>query len=90
MNTKSHLTLGHLLAVLIIGASLVYIECVNSGSGFALVGLAMIAVVYFIPTITAERRHKRNAAAIAVLNVFLGWTFIGWVVALVWACTEDS
>jgi hypothetical protein len=22
---------------------------------------------------------------IALLNLFLGWTFIGWVVALVWA-----
>jgi hypothetical protein len=27
--------------------------------------------------------------AITVLNVLLGWTFIGWVVALVWASTMD-
>lgn len=42
---------------------------------------------YFIPSIAGWR--KRDKAAIFILNFFLGWTFIGWVVALVWACRED-
>lgn len=33
---------------------------------------------------------KRNAGAIFVLNLLLGWTVIGWIVALVWALTVDS
>jgi hypothetical protein len=51
--------------------------------------IALIAL-YLTPTLVASRREKRNFGAIAVLNLFLGWTFIGWVIALVWACTTDS
>jgi cation transport ATPase len=57
------------------------------------VGLIAIVVIlslflYFLPTIVG--RHKSNAVAIFVLNLLLGWTLLGWVIALVWACTEDS
>jgi len=44
-------------------------------------------IVYFLPIIIALARHKRNITGIILVNVFLGWTFIGWVVALVWAFT---
>jgi hypothetical protein len=44
--------------------------------------------LYFIPTIAGAK--KSNAGAIFVLNLFLGWTLIGWVAALVWACTNDA
>jgi hypothetical protein len=44
---------------------------------------------YFMPTIIALVSKKRNALAIFLLNFFLGWTFIGWVVALVWSVTKD-
>jgi hypothetical protein len=46
--------------------------------------------VYFLPTLIAMMRRKRNAPAIFVLNLFLGWSFIGWVVALVWSLAVDS
>jgi len=45
--------------------------------------------LYFLPTIVAVVRKKRNALAIFLLNLFLGITFIGWVVALVWSATRD-
>jgi hypothetical protein len=51
--------------------------------------LLLILTVYFIPAIIASVRRHRQRLAIDVLNVFLGWTLIGWVVALVWACTAD-
>ena len=44
-------------------------------------------MIYFFPAYIG--RHKGNATAILVLNIFLGWTFIGWVVALVWATTKE-
>ncbi|HEY0653531.1 MAG TPA: superinfection immunity protein [Chryseosolibacter sp.] len=44
--------------------------------------------IYFAPSFIGN--HKRNAGAIWVLNIFLGWTLIGWVVALVWACTAET
>ena len=45
-------------------------------------------VFYFLPTIIALMRRQRNSLAIFLLNFFLGWTFIGWVVALVWSVTK--
>ncbi|HEX8038027.1 MAG TPA: superinfection immunity protein [Chryseosolibacter sp.] len=44
-------------------------------------------VLYFLPSIIGY--SKANAGAIFVLNFFLGWTLIGWVVAIVWAMTVD-
>jgi hypothetical protein len=46
-------------------------------------------LMYFLPTILAFARNKRDTAAILLLNLFLGWTMIGWVVALVWAVKTD-
>jgi hypothetical protein len=46
-------------------------------------------VMYFLPSIIALVRSKRDITAILLLNLFLGWTFIGWVVALVWAVKTD-
>lgn len=40
---------------------------------------------YFLPTIIAIARRRDNTLAIFLLNFFLGWTFIGWVAALVWS-----
>jgi hypothetical protein len=47
-------------------------------------------VMYFLPTILAFARNKRDTGAILLLNLFLGWTMIGWVVALVWAVKTDA
>jgi Superinfection immunity protein len=46
-------------------------------------------VMYFLPSIIALGRSKRDITAIVLLNIFLGWTMIGWVVALVWAVKTD-
>ena len=47
-------------------------------------------VMYFLPTIIALARNKRDIAAILLLNFFLGWSVIGWVVALIWAVKTDA
>jgi hypothetical protein len=49
----------------------------------------ILLVCYFIPAIVASCRRQNATGAIMVLNIFLGWTFIGWVIALVWASTND-
>jgi hypothetical protein len=43
------------------------------------------ACIYFIPTIVAYGRKVANAGSVLVVNLFLGWTFIGWIVALAMA-----
>ena len=60
------------------------------GVVYGLTGLVTIALVvglYFAPTIVAAFK-QRNIASIAVLNFFLGWTIIGWIIALVWALQD--
>ena len=47
--------------------------------------LILILAVYFIPSIVASVRNHRQLGAIFRLNIFLGWTFVGWVAALIWA-----
>jgi len=49
-------------------------------------GVAIVTLGYMLPWAIAANRHKSNQGAIAVLNLLLGWTFIGWVAALVMAC----
>lgn len=44
---------------------------------------------YFLPTIIAFVRKRPNAVPILLLNFFLGWTLVGWVVSLVWAASSD-
>lgn len=41
--------------------------------------------LYLLPTYEAWKQKHSNLTAIALVNVLLGWTIIGWVVAVVWA-----
>jgi len=50
--------------------------------------LTLAAVfIYFLPSFIA--RHRHNFAAIFLFNFFLGWTFIGWIIALLWAVLAE-
>jgi len=46
--------------------------------------------MYFLPSIIAFAKNKRDLLVIFLLNLFLGITVIGWVVALVWAAKNDA
>lgn len=48
-----------------------------------------MAAVYFIPIFVAVFRRHRNGLAIGMLNILLGWTVLGWILALVWAFTSN-
>lgn len=45
-------------------------------------GVLFIATLYLLPTGVAMLRRTRNVGSVAVLNTLLGWTLIGYVVAL--------
>lgn len=47
---------------------------------------ALAFVLYFLPSIVGW--SKPNVNGIILLNFFLGWTLIGWVVAMVWAVSD--
>ena len=55
-----------------------------------MIWLLILLVIYFVPTITAIGNKKQDACAIIVLNLFLGWTFIGWVIALIWTMMNKN
>jgi hypothetical protein len=47
--------------------------------------LMILFLMYWLPTLVAIARHTPSALGVAALNFFLGWTVIGWIMALVWA-----
>ncbi len=53
--------------------------------------MAMVALtLYFIPTMVALTRRHHNAMPIFLTNLYLGITFLGWVVSLIWAFSTTS
>jgi hypothetical protein len=46
----------------------------------------VLTLGYLLPWAIAATRGKSNALAIGLLNFLLGWTFLGWLAALVMAC----
>jgi T4 superinfection immunity protein len=52
--------------------------------GFAIVVLmlALGLVLYLLPVVVGALRHVPDLGSIAVLNLLLGWTALGWVIAL--------
>ena len=58
----------------------------SNGAGQAII-LALL-VLYFVPTFVAMIRKVPNLGSIVVINLFLGWTLIGWVVALAMAVRD--
>ena len=60
----------------------------QTNSGDATVGIVLVLIligVYFLPTIIAGTRVHRNTVGVFLLNLFLGWTLLGWVGALIWS-----
>ncbi len=52
--------------------------------------VSILSLFYFLPFAIAFHRKRANTSAIFALNLFLGWSLIGWVVALVWALKEEQ
>ena len=50
--------------------------------------LLILLAAYFTPAIIALLRKHRQSLSICLLNIFLGWTVVGWVCALVWAASS--
>jgi hypothetical protein len=63
---------------------------IQPGHVWLLFFLLVSFVLYFVPTIVAVARQSHLLAAVAVVNVLLGWTFIGWVVAFVMAVMRPT
>lgn len=54
---------------------------------FAFLLLVWSALFYFIPAFVAWKRRHHQTMAIAALNLFAGWTVIGWIGSFIWSLT---
>lgn len=60
----------------------------SEGSGVLAIILFFIGIIiYFLPAFNASSRKHPNTSSIFLLNLFLGWTLVGWVAALVWSAS---
>jgi hypothetical protein len=48
--------------------------------------LTVLTLGYMLPWAVAASRGKSNSWAVGLVNFLLGWTLIGWILALVMAC----
>ena len=65
----------------------------DSSGGSIVVSLIMLLVLltlYFLPALIAQHRGRDGLLMIALLNLVLGWTVIGWIVLLVVSFTGES
>jgi uncharacterized membrane protein len=56
--------------------------------GLFVLGLILGMFLYLLPAIIADMRDAEHATAITWVNLLFGWTVLGWVAALIWACVE--
>jgi hypothetical protein len=52
--------------------------------------LVVAALFYFVPSVIAIVRHHSQTIPIVAVNILLGWTFLGWVVAFIWSLSADK
>ena len=62
----------------------------SSAGGVILTIILIMAAItaYWAPTLVAYLRHVPNIGSVAVIDGLLGWTVIGWIVALAMACRD--
>jgi competence protein ComGC len=69
-------------------------KCSIEGKGFTADAFLMavlvifLFVLYWVPSIVAANRHVKDSGSVYVINFLLGWTLIGWAVALAMACRD--
>jgi len=87
MSFRLRLTLGIIALVVVI---LFWVANSTDMPIEAMILLPMLLFVYLTPTLIALGRRHKALGAILALNIFLGWSLLGWVAALVWALTNPK
>lgn len=79
------------LAVLIAGVAALWSGEGGGGADpIGIVALAGLAILYPLPAFIAWWRAHPSTGPIALLDLVLGWTGIGWLLALLWSLTRPS
>jgi hypothetical protein len=73
------------LAILIVSSS------TSASLGLAAIAAAVVVVtlpLYVLPVIIAYLRPAPDRASVVIVSMFLGWTYVGWVIALALAVRD--
>jgi hypothetical protein len=62
---------------------------IHASGPFGLVLLVFLVSGYFTPSVVAAARG-RSSLGIFLLNLFLGWTFVAWLLALYVAARDAN
>jgi hypothetical protein len=58
---------------------------IGAGAVFIILASLILGLIfYFVPSFVAFARRHPQRGWILLVNIFAGWTFIGWVGALIW------
>ncbi len=49
----------------------------------------IVIFIYLIPAVVANCRNHSNQISIFIVDLFFGWTLIGWVACLAWAYSDN-
>lgn len=61
-----------------------------AGFGFFIMVGIIGFLLYWIPTLIAVSNNHKDVVGVFVLNFFVGWTFIGWLISLVWSVKNSN
>jgi hypothetical protein len=85
----SQITRWGLIAVAVVAGLYVALVVVTHMPGLLLLLLVAVAL-YFVPTGVAMGRRVSNVGGVAIVNLLLGWSVVGWGAALVMACVGSA
>jgi len=77
-----------LLTILAAVPEIAHASTVDAATGTVM--LILMVWIYFIPWMVALIRKVKSIGGIVAVNLFLGWTLIGWVGALAWAAAAEK
>lgn len=53
-----------------------------------MIELIILFLLYLLPAMIAAGRNHPNGFPIIIVTLFLGWTGLGWVIALAWSLSN--
>jgi ABC-type transport system involved in cytochrome c biogenesis permease component len=77
-------------AITVVGVLFTGVAVLSTLSAGSIILFVFVLPLYMLPTLIAAQRRVSAVSGIGALNLLLGWTFVGWVLALIWALAAQQ